>query len=247
MKTSELLSSLKNDLQAIVAENKSVCLWLSGGADSTLLLKVLLERRLNFAILVFPDGWTGEQKRIVNDLTLEHNLQIFSYPAISHLIVRRGQKLALVSEYAINSRFLPIVRDIVPGARCAFDIKLAAFARLPPIRFDAHIFGSRRADRHFIFGKKPVLREKSFRIGSARIFAPLFNWKKNQVRATLRSFGVLSEKPKDALDTGNIATCTNCLTEDAPFCPKTGTVIEKVEGFDGKENLKIVRAKLGLE
>lgn len=234
------ISSLKESVDAAMSRPGTVCLWFSGGSDSRLLLELMLKTGKPFGILLFQDGWTREQKRKTDEIIIKHNLMTFSYPAIENLLVAENGEISLVSAYAIDSRgnTFPVIRDLVDEPkRCLFDVKLdLPQMRVAPTAFDTHILGTRSDDRHWIFGDKELGLGEEWLIGEAAFITPLWNWAKDEVAKCLIDLGI----EDDGVDTGNIECCSNCLTQEKPFCPKAGEVIEPHQ-WDAEGNLKVAR------
>ena len=231
-------------------ERGSICLWFSGGSDSLLLLHVLLEAKRPFGILRFEDGWNKEQRAAVDAVIIANNLQVFSYPARSHVLCDEGE-MAMVSQYAIDGfgNTAMLGRDLVDDPkRCAFDIKIET-AKQPtaPVEFDLHIWGTRGDDKHWIFGEEPILHgESGWKVGDKDFIAPLAEFSRQEVIHGLREYGVVYKKPSENEDTGNVAACTRCLRSSETgkvLCPKSGEVIPTVE-WDGAANTLAVRSLL---
>lgn len=235
------LSSLKAALREILKRYKSKALWFSGGADSLLLLLILLKEKEPFGILRFDDGWTREQRQITDAIILKYKLQVFSYPPTSYLLIGKDSQLSLISRYQIDrSNSIPNIRDLVPGDRCGVELQLET-AKIPvaPVEFDAHIFGIRFEDEHYSLGQ--ILPSPQWTLGSKQFFAPLADWKKAEVLEALHSLGSDFQEPPEELNTGNIPCCSLCLQgETEVFCPKLGRTIESVK-WNKESNLELFR------
>jgi len=214
---------------------------LSGGSDSLLLLQVLAETRRPFALLRFADGWTRQQRAVVDDLIVRHDLTVFSYPPVSFFLFGKDDDLTFASFYAIDARgnTFPLLRDIVDGEKCAFDIQIEAPKMTQaPIEFSAHILGTRFDDEHYSFKQRPLLRLKEWQSGTKIFFAPLADWTQREVYAALLFYGIEYKKADEQTDTGNISACARCLkTSEKVICPKTETEIDGVL-WDKEKNLK---------
>lgn len=232
-------------MRDLAARHKSIALWLSGGADSTLLLNAMLAEAPRFAILRFDDEWTREQKQVTDALIKKHRLGVFAYPARTHLLIGEDENLSLVSYYAVSpERLFPVIRDLVHSDRCGIDLKLElAKDAHSPIEFEAHVLGARGDDRHFAFGERAILESDKWQIDSKTFYFPLFDWTRKEVLAGLKFFGVDYAEPADELNTGNLTACSLCLRPSASGevnCPKKGETIPTV-GWKPKENLQIFR------
>lgn len=231
-------------IEVCEAHKNSVCLHLSGGADSLLLLEAMIELNVNFGVLHLDDGFSRRQKKTIWSIIEKHReLQIFSYPARTHLLIGKHRKLALVSYYAVNNKMsFPLLRDIIPGEKCAFEMNLeTAGVAFPPIEFDAHIRGSRFDDTHW--SVKRVLTKAKIQCAGKMFYAPLAQWTREEVLAGLKEFGIDWVEPTDDADTGNLSCCSVCLQPNkkgSVFCPKAQKMIPIVK-WKPAENLKIFR------
>lgn len=239
-----MLSSLKLAIAKIFAESESRCLWLSGGSDSRLLLEVMCETGLPFGILRFTDGWSREQIKAVDDVIVSKNLQVFSYPARSHLLVGKDEKMGLMSSYAVGSSSVMLGRDLVDGDKCAFDIRLEkARQSNAPINYDVHIQGLRKTDRHWITGQKRFVKRTQETVGGKRHIYPLWNWTRKDVARGLKAYGVSASK---LIETGETHCCHNCLKgiQERVFCPKENKEIDSVK-FSKEANLQLIQGMMG--
>jgi predicted phosphoadenosine phosphosulfate sulfurtransferase len=114
------IRSLKQAIEKIIDKDPLPCLWFSGGNDSMLLLHVLLELNKPFGILRFDDGWNAAQRKAVDAVIREKNLQVFSYPALSHLLVGNDAEMSLASLYAVDfeGNGTLMIRDMVHDPDC---------------------------------------------------------------------------------------------------------------------------------
>ncbi|HXG85178.1 MAG TPA: hypothetical protein VNI84_14250 [Pyrinomonadaceae bacterium] len=236
------LSSLTETLEERLSRDKSICLWLSGGSDSTLLLHAMAKPNRHFGILRFSDGWTRKQKNIVDALIIKHDLTVFSYPPISYFLFGKGEDLTFAAFYAIDALGgrIPILRDFVDGEKCAFDVSIEPPKTLSaPVEFDTHIVGTRSRDAHYSFEDEQLFSGEEWTTGAKEFVAPLWDWTRAEVHRALKTFGVEYVEPSDEENTGNVVCCHNCLKSSGKvFCPKSNQEIEGVE-WNGEENLRI--------
>jgi hypothetical protein len=148
-----MLGSLKIDLAKAI-EGKTACLFLSGGSDSLLLLHVLLELDVVFSVMTMDATFSREQKKVIDDLAYERNLRVFTYkPKAAYFIGDGKGKLAFVEEYGmLAGETIPFVRDCVGGKKCSYDVTVET-REFVPIGYEINIFGTRRTDRHWSWGK----------------------------------------------------------------------------------------------
>lgn len=170
---------------------------------------------------------------------------VFSYPPVLSLLAEENGEVAWITSYAVDRFGTPalLVKDLVEDPqRCCFDIKVdLSQTAAAQIEFDAHIWGTRREDRHWLAGDND-LASKRWQIGSKQFFAPLYEWTRDEVIEALTIF----EETAPAADTGNVTCCSRCLMKSETgqvFCPKAEKDIPVVE-WDREENLKFVRTIL---
>lgn len=238
------LRSLKRRIAELLSGDKSVCLWFSGGKDSLLLLKVMLEANKPFGILRFDDGWNREQKKAIDAIQMDNDLQVFSYPAVNHILVGENGDLSMVSQYAVDGygSTAMLVRDLVDETSvCGIDLKLeTATMKVAPAEWDVHVWGSKRTDQHYICGDKPLIDKPDWAVGTKTFTAPLLDWTDAQVQSGLKTYGVTAPSVR----TGDIFACSNCLQgQGRVFCPKENTEIDSVVWQPAK-NLAMVRTQL---
>ena len=230
--------------------DKTACLWFSGGKDSRLLLEMILQEGIKIPVLRFDDGWTLEQKKMLHTAVKNRHLPLYSYrPTAGMMMGDDDGNLAYAAMYPVSAAGLaiPIVRDIIPGERCAFDIQFDFSGRsTPPVRFALNVVGSKKRDVHFTFGETGHVPGESWYIGETEFYAPLYGWTDREVLQGLRELDVDYVPPSDEEDTGNIPACTKCLTATEPvLCPKVETMIDPYPG-DLKGNLKRFREFMGV-
>lgn len=225
-------------------EKFPTCLWFSGGSDSTLLLFAMLEIKKPFGILRFDDGWSREQKREVDALIIEKNLQVFSYPPIDSFLVSEGDEIGLVSRYSVSvhsGNTMNLIRDVVDDPKvCAFDLMLEkAKQKAAPIVYCNHILGVRKDDTHWSSGEKSLIPGRHFSNETGWVYCPLYDWKREDVNEALKVYNV----PEFTSDS-DIHACTKCLqSKERVFCPKVEKEIDPVE-WDAPANLKFLRSLL---
>lgn len=246
------LGSLRTEVEELFASGKSICLWYSGGADSTLLLNVLLQVGKPFGVLRFEDGWNKRQQDAVNAVIRENKLQVFTYPASAHVLIDEKPEIGLISQYAIDAHgnTAILVRDLVDDpAVCGVEIRFETAKQGPqtpaPVEYDIHLWGTRGDDEHWLSGDKPILTEKEWQIGEKRFIALLLDWDGLEVREALEVFDIQpASSDRNGTDTGNIYACHNCLmTTERVFCPKVKDYIDGV-AWNGAENTEKVRKHL---
>ena len=239
-----MFGTVKKKLREICAGGETV-LWFSGGKDSRLLLELMLAQKLPFSILCFDDGWTRDQRRVVDDVIKRHNLRVYSYLPQSVYLFGAGGELTVAAHYAVGNRgeTIPVLRDFVHQEKACglekFQANVATSANTP-VFFANHILGSKRREKHYAFGGRDTVTNAEFEVGGARFFCPLYFWNNADVSAALGKLGIKNAQTSAALDTGNIPACHSCLLGEA-FCPKEQKTIPAVE-WDAAQNLANWRA-----
>lgn len=222
-------------LQRYLRKVDNPVLWMSGGADSTLLLHVLLKLSKPFSILRFDEGQTREQKAVTDALILKYDLRAYSYRPSWSMMVGDGTNLSLVSGYAVgrNGETATLFRDLVDGPACSFDVQVPVAKNTgTPIFFENHILGTRKSDTHYALNGKRFLSGKRWVTGEAMFHAPLYSWNRATVINGLKAFGVNYIEPSDQVNSGNLTCCSLCLRPNETgkvFCPKTHTEIDNVK------------------
>ena len=234
------VGSLKEDLAKAI-EGEAVCLYWSGGADSTYLLHVLIDLQAKFSIVCFDQSYSPEQTALIDRIVNELGLVVFSYPPDAAFLVGDGEQIALVEEYKlIDGTRIPFIRDCVGGSKCSFDIPIETRPNVE-LGFTLHLLGTRKTDEHWTWGS--IARAKEIELPTGRILFPLWDLTREQVIEGLKDYGV--EPPE--IDTGDFQACVDCLKgSERVFCPKKGEEIDRVdwqpramlEAFQGKYGVK---------
>lgn len=242
-----MLEQLKNKLSDL--EGSDLCLLLSGGKDSRLLLEAMISLKMSFSVLRFDDGWTREQRSVVDELIKRYGLRVYSYPPTYSIMVGRGDgELAVISGYAFDRETLPFIRDIVDGERCGLDVAFSPIAPRPaPLVFDTYIVGTKKGETHFAVAPHEFLQADEWVTGGSRFITPLYDFSDADVIAALAELGVDWQEPSDEKNSGNVVACTSCFHGVADvYCPKTGGTAKPLD-WDPQGNLLAWRQQMGLE
>ncbi len=210
----------------ILKTAKRPVLWFSGGLDSTLVLTMLREQPIDFDIVQSRDMWTKEQRKRSDGLIKKWNLKVFSYAPAHISLMGDGDNISAVFEYAIGGTKNLVVKDLVGTSGCYQDLPLRRSPN-PPFQWDLHIVGSRKDDRHYS-RKGSVIPGETWQTGNSTIYAPLYNFTREDVKRELRARGLDDSEVSEVEDTGNLQACTACLKGKEVFCPKEGKVIQPV-------------------
>lgn len=199
-------------------------------------MHVMLSLKLKFSIVRFDDTWNAKQRAVIDKLIIERGIRIYSYLPVSGMLIGEGSSLAYATSYAVDGKgaTFPVVREIVDGPLCSFDIENPMGFSSPPIDFENVIVGN----------------GKSRTIGSVNIISPLFLWTPAAVNKALAKFGVTETVGE------GLACCSLCLrpsVSNTVLCPKTQAIIPIVSwnaqdnwqdwcntyGYDAKERSKL--------
>lgn len=234
-------------------DGRTAALWLSGGKDSRLLFEVLNDMGARIPLLRFDDGWSAEQKRHFHRSVRHRSQPLYSYgPVAGALIGDERGNISFVSLYPVgpDGASIPLVRHFVGDAGCAFDVPIEfARRRNAPVRFDVNVVGSKRSDRNYLYGSKPLVAAERWEMGGSTFLAPLYGWTDQEVLMGLKHYGIDWVDPEESLNTGNIAACTRCLSARPGTqvqCPKTGKKIAAVD-WDREGSLQQFREAVGVE
>ena len=241
----EKLERLKKSLTNI--GSRPVLFW-SGGLDSTLILAVMREMKLSFDIFQAREMWTKAQKRKVDDLIKQWGLQVYSYPMAKVNFIGQDKQISLVFEYAIGNLSFPHIRDVTAGDTCIAELAELETTSQPPILWDLHIIGTRKDDKHFSTNGVQLIPSERFEIDSVRFFAPLYDWTREDVKQALSEFGIDNSEVDETEDTGNIALCRSCLSQEKEtvFCPLEQKMIPTVK-WEPESNLQLFRQRFGFK
>lgn len=235
-----MLGSLKTDLARAI-EGRTACLFLSGGSDSLLLLNVLLEMKADFAVMTMDATFSRDQHRVIDDLVNKHGITVFGYKPHTAYFVGDGDRLAFIEEYKmLDGTPIPFIRDCTGGGKCSFDVMVETRPDAP-IGFEVNIFGTRKTDRHWAWGRASASAEVE--MGFGKIICPLWIWTRAQVADALKAYGV----KRPTVDTGNYTHCTLCLGSTGQVrCPKTNEMIPAVD-WNPVNMLGLFREKFGVK
>lgn len=204
----------------------------SGGADSTLLLAILIEEQKRFDIVQMRDFWTREDRKKVDAVIRKWNLKLFSYPPASTTLIGDGEQISVVRSYADGTT---LVSDVVEGTRCLADLQTQKMFEIP-MKWDNIIVGSRQDDRHYSIEGPPVTQGQWIQ-GGITYWAPLYDWPRERVEKELTKRGW--DIPEV---TGDVSFCSKCLKGTGTiWCPAAGADMESIS-WDPKTNLAAFRA-----
>lgn len=217
-----MFTEIKTELKILFDSDvgRNVGLFFSGGSDSLLLLRILLDMEHNFSIVTFDHSFSRAQRDYIGQIIDKHKLRVFSYPPMNaYLIGTETDKVSVVEEYVmLGGAVFPFVRDVThnPDVCAMEDVQFGPFSSVAPIGFSLNLFGLRKSDRHWSVGK--VAEKKINKFGKGFFYYPLWDLNRNQVAEGLQFYG--EKVPK--LDTGEIQFCKNCLCPkgEKVFCPR---------------------------
>jgi hypothetical protein len=239
------LEQTKKALETELANHLgSTGLFFSAGADSLLLLHMLIELQAGFSTVCFEHTFTKEQKEQLDEWIVEYEMRVFSYSPANVYLIGNDEEVSLIEEYAmLGGVTMPFIRDCVhDDRRCAVDdVTVDGFLPVAPIGFSLNLFGVRSEDRHYAVGNV-WKTQRSEPVSGFVYLAPLWDWTKAEVLEGLAHYHL--QPPK--LDTGDLPVCLNCLKGSGTvFCPKTGTEIPALD-WQPKQMLEAFQAKYGV-
>jgi hypothetical protein len=234
-------------LQKIKNIGGNFILWYSGGRDSRLLLESSIKAGVRPLLLCLDDGWSLEQKKYVYRTVRSHSLPLYSYSPWKAAVCRSQDDtifLAALYAYTNAGHSFVVVKDLEHDPRrCSLELNIRLTNKTaPPLRSMKHVIGSRKTDRHPVFGDDhPLVKSEQWEHGGVSFHAPLYDWSSKDVIRALNALDVDASRP--AVDTGSIPACFACLKAkegETVFCPKRRHEIPAF-AWDGQENAKIIR------
>ncbi len=222
------------DLIAKTDGNRVV--FLSGGADSLIVLKLCLEQFETDAV-AFTSDWTDEQMKRLTQLSADWNFTLYTFPPSHRFIVPSGDSFALVDEYL---GALPVVRDIEDGEKCVFELSQD---RHEGFWLDwATVFtGFKKSDTHEVTGQTVFAKEKIYKVGNLTFVSPLHDFTGEDIKEALE---MLDISDRVIENTGEISACAECLKGKEVYCPvEQKRIAPKI--WDGQAMRNAFREKYG--
>ncbi len=221
-------------------EAKSPVVFLSGGADSVVVLDEVIKHHPNIEAVTFNQDFTKPQWQIIENLLDKYEVELHTFPPNQSYLIEREGRLAKVDEYGLNDFLFPVVRDLVEGERCLHDLDPRRIENVP-FPYDVVFVGTRKEDADPAIRPmaQPVIKQHGI-----TFVAPLWEWTKEQVLERARELPISKEfyeQGKEEFDTGNLIACSRCYQGQA-YCPKEMKVIPKVE-WDKDRNLEYFRTR----
>lgn len=200
---------------------RQALLW-SGGLDSTVLLAMMMDAGEVFDIVQFRSHWSRAQEKRVDAIIKTKNLKVFTYPESYITFIGNEDEKSIVFDMAIGDTTVPLIRDIVDGAKCLADLD-GPRCHSALFTYDKYFVGTRREDRHYAV---PPYEASEWKVGCATFMAPLFDLTRNDVVTLALKYGIDPTPPPEIEDPNNISVCSRCLVKEGDvFCPKTESYI----------------------
>lgn len=215
-------------------QGRKPVLFLSGGLDSLLLLVLLIEQKQVFEIIQYRDHWTKKQRERADYWIRKCSLRVYSYPAMSACLVGDEDNISAGYRIAIGDTSVRLVRDFVindMNTKCIAELQPTMPMPICPLDVDCVIVGTRKDDRHYVFGDEPLVHGESWTEGETLFLAPLWDWTRQDVKDALSSRGIDCTEASEEEDTGNlVGFCTRCVEGKGDvFCPDKQDYIPSVE------------------
>jgi len=222
----------------VIEDAVKPCLFLSGGADSVLLLHRILQIR-PMDCFCFSHRMTKEQWGVIENLIKGYDLEVYTLPPARSYVI---EGLSVVDEYQLGEMNFPVIRDLVEADNCLFDNP--QYLERFPFDYETVFMGTRKDDVLPAIGKNPF--KSAVTEGSPKFVLPLWDWTKEEVFAEIERLNLpiareWYEGGDERYDTGNLIACHKCLKGDT-FCPKEGKSIKGIE-WDAKANTQMFRRR----
>lgn len=214
----------------------------SFGKDSLLLLTLVREQRTDIPVLWFKAATNSEQQRFARQIIREWNLVVYSYYPADVYLLTDNDNASLIQEYSFGDSRLPVVSDITVGETCS----ITAIPQRTPqlfLPFDLILTGYKDSDEHWLKGGAELF-PPDYKLGRAKICAPIRHLTDAQVREAIYNLGVPYQEIDDSL-----TLCTRCMSEtntETVFCPVRGTLIP-VEQWEKEQSLRAFRSRFKLD
>lgn len=227
-----MIEEAKQNIQAVLDSAKNPVIAWSGGRDSTVLLNLARQINPEIPVVWFKQNVSKEWQKWCESVIMEWDLVCFTYPASDTYFLPNDQGLTLVDEYSFGSATMPVLTDIKSmfNGRCGLGVKecaanisrgsLSAF----PYPWTETLTGYRETDEHFVLGKH-FFPEDGTQFGNTKLFAPLRNWKDDDVMRVYKELA-LPLMPDERL-----YRCTNCLQggSGSVYCPDEDKIIPAIK------------------
>lgn len=181
-------------MREVLDKAVSPALWLSFGADSLLLLRLVKEAGFSGTIYHF-----GKMSDFAKQTVVEQDLTVYSWPATNRYVVPDGDTLSQVDEYLIGRTLVPFLSPVVKGDDCTHG-NYTPFLRAFNYSHDITLTGYRKSDFSPAVG---ITFPRELDLGFTRIVNPLYDWTDEQV------IEALGFTPPDE---NAVEYCEECLT-----------------------------------
>lgn len=230
----------KNVREALSAAHNPAVL-SSFGKDSLLLLSLVKEIQSDVSVLWFRSAANRAQVAFAREAIKAWNLSVYSYePADVYLLANNGD-MSVVQEYSFGADRLPLAVDTMHSDTCSLTSYPKRTERLN-LPFDLLLVGYKDSDTHWLKGDTQLF-DDNYRLGSARVSAPLRHLSDEVVRSAVTQLPGISYRELD----DRVQLCTLCMERgsDEVWCSAEQRYIPRSE-WDRERALDIFNQRFGL-
>lgn len=235
------MNKARENVRAALAAANNPAVLSSFGKDSLLLLSLVREVNRSVPVLWFRSAANSEQIKFARSVARLWKLNVYSYePADVYLLANNGD-MSVVQEYSFGSDRLPLAVDVARGTDCS----LIAFPQrtdLLNLPFDVLLVGYKDSDTHWLKGGNELFSD-DYRLGGARITAPMRHLSDETVRSAVTELPGISYKELD----DRVQLCTACMEkgDDEVWCSQEQRYIPRTK-WDREQALTIFNQRFGL-
>lgn len=239
------MKQARETIKAALETAQSPAVMCSFGKDSMLLLAEA--RKLNPTM---PVIWFRTPNAFARRMIMEWDLEAWCWEPSDVYVVPNDNGLTLVREQAFGRQVFPVLLDIEAGTQCIADVLPKRTPRLFP-HFDVIFSGFKESDYHWSMGGQGFFPADGWRLGNAKVYAPLRHLTDEQVWAEIRAADIpydVERYDNGGDDSDCIRACTQCLQSGIGrvFCPKAQAEVDRVQ-WSSSDSLHAFRTKFGFK
>lgn len=162
-----------------------------------MLLRLVQDAGFKGAIYHFGDTLSALAESII----IKDELTVYSWPPANRYPVPNGDGIAMVDEYLLGDRLVPVVSPVVEGEGCLHKYT-QRYVRPFYYPHDITLIGYKKGETSEAVGISfPATQD----IGVTTLVSPLFEWTDNDVYAACENLGMVFE------DENDVELCNACL------------------------------------